>query len=285
MNLAVFAGILLAIPMATARRASLGEKTMQATGEADEPDEAMRGAARPARLVEKIVQTADEADEPDEAMRGSARPARLVKKIMRAADEADEPEEAERAKSGKRSLLERIMEADATDASPRLASPPEEGILRRPTFMEELGSVFQKVDQVYALVFPEKKVRLVQSRLGRKEKEGRLEVWHAGQWGTVCDDGFDDKDATVVCRTLGWTGGSKFSSYANGYGFIKLLGPSLEGSETVKLIDFGAVGNGPVWLTNVDCAGTETNFLECPRADTFGQRTCRHMEDVFMGCT
>merc|ERR1712212_317101 len=94
MNLAMFAGILLAVPMATARRVSLGEKNMQATGEADEPDEAMRGAARPARLVVKIVQTADEADEPDEAMRGSARPARWVEKIIRAADKADEPEEA-----------------------------------------------------------------------------------------------------------------------------------------------------------------------------------------------
>merc|ERR1712087_960724 len=34
----------------TARRASLGEKTMQAAAKADEPDEAMRKAARPARL-------------------------------------------------------------------------------------------------------------------------------------------------------------------------------------------------------------------------------------------
>merc|ERR1712114_35587 len=42
MNLTVFAGILLAVTMATARRASLGEKTMQAAGEADEPDEAKR---------------------------------------------------------------------------------------------------------------------------------------------------------------------------------------------------------------------------------------------------
>merc|ERR1712212_1430593 len=66
MNLAMFAGILLAVPMATARR---GEKTMQATGEADEPDEAMRGAARPARLVEKIMRAADKADEPEEAKR------------------------------------------------------------------------------------------------------------------------------------------------------------------------------------------------------------------------
>merc|ERR1711962_534187 len=258
MNLAVFAGILLAVPMATARRASLGEKTMQATGEANEPEEAMRGAARPARLVEKI---------------------------MRAADEADEPEEAKRAKSGKRSLLERTMEADATEASPRLASSRLALPRRPPTILEELASLFRKVEQVSALVIPEKKVRLVQSRLGYMEKQGRLEVWHAGQWGTVCDDGFDDKDATVVCRTLGWTGGSKISSSAGGYGFIELLGPSVEGSERAKLLYLGAVGNGPVWLTSVNCAGTENNFLVCPGADTFGEMTCHHMEDVFMQCT
>merc|ERR1711872_987424 len=52
MNLTVFAGILLAVTMATARRASLGEKIMQAAGEADEPEEAMREAARP---VEKMM--------------------------------------------------------------------------------------------------------------------------------------------------------------------------------------------------------------------------------------
>merc|ERR1712114_124279 len=42
MNLTVFAGILLAVTMATARRASLGEKTMQAAEEADEPAGAKR---------------------------------------------------------------------------------------------------------------------------------------------------------------------------------------------------------------------------------------------------
>merc|ERR1711970_25380 len=72
MNLTVFAGILHAITMATARRASLGEKTMQAAGKADEPV-AMRDAARPASLVEKIMRAANEADEPDKAKRVKTR--------------------------------------------------------------------------------------------------------------------------------------------------------------------------------------------------------------------
>merc|ERR1712112_64302 len=70
MNLTVFAGILLAVTLATARRASLGEKTMQAAGKADEPGEAAR-LARRASLVEKIMRAADEAEKPDEAKRES----------------------------------------------------------------------------------------------------------------------------------------------------------------------------------------------------------------------
>ena len=37
----------------------------------------------------------------------------------------------------------------------------------------------------------------------RSNNEGRVEICMNNQWGTVCDVGFDDGDASVVCKTLG----------------------------------------------------------------------------------
>ena len=43
-------------------------------------------------------------------------------------------------------------------------------------------------------------VRIVSD--GLSEQFGRVELCNGSVWGTVCDDGWDDTDAAVVCKQL-----------------------------------------------------------------------------------
>lgn len=40
---------------------------------------------------------------------------------------------------------------------------------------------------------------------GTSSSQGRVEICNDNQWGTICDDVWDNLDATVVCTQLGYS--------------------------------------------------------------------------------
>ena len=48
---------------------------------------------------------------------------------------------------------------------------------------------------------------------GLSRSEGRVEVFHNRQWGTICNRGSDLTAATIMCQMLAYTGAMETSSY------------------------------------------------------------------------
>ena len=90
--------------------------------------------------------------------------------------------------------------------------------------------------------------------------EGRVEVYHNGTWGTVCDDEWNLQDATVVCRQLGY----------------------FNASAALDSARFGA-GSGPILFSELTCIGNESIITECHHLLT-GVHNCNHSEDVGVVC-
>ena len=96
---------------------------------------------------------------------------------------------------------------------------------------------------------------------GSWEGEGRVEIFYNGNWGTVCDDHWDIRDARVLCRQLGFP-------YA---------------TSAPRSARFGA-GTGEVWQDHGKCGGNENSILSCGRSGS-NMVGCEHNEDASVICS
>ena len=88
-----------------------------------------------------------------------------------------------------------------------------------------------------------------------------MEIFYNGVWGTVCDDYWDENDAQVVCRALGYPGASRALPSA-----------------------FFGQGSGKIWLDDVNCLGNEMSIKRCSH-NGWNVNNCGHSKDASVICS
>ncbi|XP_077468559.1 uncharacterized protein LOC144084239 [Stigmatopora argus] len=100
-------------------------------------------------------------------------------------------------------------------------------------------------------------VRLVD---GENECSGRVEILRHDQWGTVCDHGWDLREADVVCSELA-CGVAESARRGSAYG----------------------TGTGEIWLRHVQCSGHESSLTRCGLVLSYP--LCNHENDAGVKCS
>ncbi|WAQ98296.1 NETR-like protein [Mya arenaria] len=84
---------------------------------------------------------------------------------------------------------------------------------------------------------------------------GKVTTRHFDNSGFICANGFDDKEATVICKEMEYKGGSAyFHSRHTKYSTVPLLGVP--------------------WLANIGCKGTEKNLGKCGKINWGSVGSC-----------
>ena len=90
------------------------------------------------------------------------------------------------------------------------------------------------------------------------DSSGLLEVYFDGEWGYVCDDGWNEVNGDVVCRILGYEG--------------VILSSGFHFSTDVNYR-----------LNYIYCTGGEESLLSCSYS-LYTQNFCSVYEHIFISC-
>ena len=122
---------------------------------------------------------------------------------------------------------------------------------------------------------------------GATSNEGRVEICINQVWGTVCYatsyyNRWDTSEGRVVCRQLGHQELGECNVMKIRQQLIWTLDyAGLTAHRTASSL-YG-VGSGAVFLSNLYCACSEDNLLQCPHT-VFVGTSCTHARDVGLYC-
>ncbi|XP_060606305.1 uncharacterized protein LOC132758628 [Ruditapes philippinarum] len=99
---------------------------------------------------------------------------------------------------------------------------------------------------------------------GAHNQSGRVEVYFEDRWNAICDDFFNDKAATVICRMLGFN-----------QKFAKSYGRSRFGKGSADLA---------IAIDKLRCSGNESDLSECKSNQWGSHTTCSRNRTAAVKC-
>ena len=91
---------------------------------------------------------------------------------------------------------------------------------------------------------------------GTDQFGGRVEICHLNVWGSICGDSWSRNDGLVVCHQMG----------------LWYLG--------IKKYTFYGQGSGRIWLSDLQCLGSETGLAHCTHSG-FNVHHCSKVAGVY----
>ena len=112
---------------------------------------------------------------------------------------------------------------------------------------------------------------------GTTSAEGHVEICKNNVWGSICRSGWDNIDARVVCRQLGFSvAGKGVYMHTSNINFF------LSGAVSTLGINTG-YDRRPILLDNVRCLGHEERLGDCPASNVLATY-CSHSTDARVRC-
>ena len=104
---------------------------------------------------------------------------------------------------------------------------------------------------------------------------GRVELCVNGTWGTICSDYFDDNDAVVVCRQLGYTPlGIHVCLWAIMFILLRAGSISMGNIKPEHYLPFHFI--------DLNCTGNESTIWDCPGNESITK--CLSTHDAAVAC-